>query len=238
MHLSSFRVDISPLSAYLRSMENYYLNMASGNKKTGIMPVSTSHKGTCPDSCPFKVKGCYAKSGPLAFHWNKVTEGVRGVVWTEFLAQVRKIPKGTLFRHNQSGDLVGNDDLIDKNALRELTSAVKKIKAYGYTHYPLNAENVEALTEANENGFTINVSTNNIREVDDALATGLPVVTVLPVETVARTVKTEKNNTVLVCPASRGVDITCIQCGLCQQKNRKFAIGFVAHGTGKKNLGK
>ena len=219
-------------------MENYYLNMASGNKKTGIMPVSTSHRGTCPASCPFKVKGCYAKSGPLAFHWTKVTEGVRGGVWTEFLAQVRKIPKGTLWRHNQAGDLVGANDRIDAAALSELVKANNGKKGFSYTHYPLTSENVAALTEANDNGFTVNVSTNLIQEVDSAMETGLPVVTVLPIDTVGRVLETEGGNKVLICPATLGRGITCQECGLCQKRNRPFAIGFIAHGTAKKNLGK
>lgn len=216
---------------------NFYLNMASGNKKTGTMPVSTSHKGTCPSSCPFKEKGCYAKSGPLAIHWAKVTSGERGTDWKGFLAHVRKIPKGTLFRHNQCGDLVGTNDVIDTVALLDLIKANKGRRGFSYTHYPLTPVNVETLKEANDNGFTVNVSTNRIQEVDKAMETGLPVVTVLPVGTTGRVQTTEGGNKVLVCPATLGREITCQECGLCQKRDRSFAIGFIAHGIGKKSLG-
>lgn len=211
--------------------------MKSGNKKTGMMPVSTSHKGTCPQSCPFKDKGCYAKSGPLAIHWDKVSKGERGTNWKGFLSEVKKIPKGTLWRINQAGDLVGQNDLIDLVSLMELVKANKGKRGYSYTHYPLNSHNVNALKEANSNGLTINVSTNRIQEVDKAMETGLPVVTVLPLGTTERVLNTEKGNKVLVCPASQGKEVTCLDCGLCQKKDRPFAIGFIAHGTSRKSLG-
>ena len=219
-------------------MENFYLNLKSGNQKTGIMPVSTSHKGTCPSSCPFKEKGCYAKSGPLAFHWSKVTSGERGTDWKGFLAQVRLIPENTLWRMNQAGDLVGKSNRINSVALRSLTLANKGKRGFSYTHYPLTEHNVKALRKANDGGFTVNVSTNRLSEVDAAMDTGLPVVTVLPLGTSDRIVKTEKGRTVLVCPATLGREITCANCGLCQKRDRSFAIGFVAHGSGKKILGK
>lgn len=222
---------------YLRGMEHFTLNMHSGNKKTGFMPVSTSHSGTCPNACPFKVKGCYAKSGPLAIHWKKITEGERGTDWKGFLSEVRKIPKGTLWRHNQAGDLIGDNDTLDLNSLRELIKANEGRKGFTYTHYPLSVHNVKAIFEANSNGLTVNVSTNRIQEVDKAMETGLPVVTVLPLGTEGRVLTTEKGNKVLVCPASQGKEITCQACGLCQKSDRPYAIGFIAHGTAKKNLG-
>lgn len=219
-------------------MSNFYLNMKSGNQKTGTMPVSTSHRGTCPDACPFKSKGCYAKSGPLAFHWSKVTAGERGGEWMEFLSKVREIPVGALWRHNQAGDLVGKNNRINAVALRSLTLANKGKRGYSYTHYPLTTANIKALRAANDNGFTVNVSTNHIGEVDKAMESGLPVVTVLPFGTEGRIITTEGGNKVLVCPATLGREITCQNCGLCQKRDRSFAIGFIAHGAGKKILGK
>jgi hypothetical protein len=55
----------------------FHLTLKSRNVKTGPIPVSTSTRKTCPDSCPFKNNGCYAESGPLAIHWKAVTQGKR-----------------------------------------------------------------------------------------------------------------------------------------------------------------
>lgn len=214
----------------------FHLTIKSGNAKTGDMPVTTSTKDTCPNACPFKGKGCYAESGPLRIHWNKISEGLRGLEWKEFLKALKSLPANTMFRHNQAGDLVGVNDKINKNYLRQLVSAVKHLKGFTYTHYPLSVHNIEAIKFANANGFTVNVSTNNISEVDQSLELGLPTVTVLPYnhDTTVRTLKTQKGNTVLICPASIGKNITCKECTLCRKSNRSYAIGFIAHGTRKK----
>ena len=224
------------VSSYLLSM--FKLTMISGNSKTGPIPVSTSGKETCPDACKLKNNGCYASQGPLNIHWNKVTSGERGSDWATFLKDVRRIPRHSLFRWAQAGDLVGENDVIDLGALKELMAASKHTRIFGYTHYPLTPMNIESLRHANSNGFTLNVSTNSISEVDKAMSTGLPVVTVLSHEHSkdVRTVKTEGGNTVLVCPASLGKDITCASCGLCQKSNRSYAIGFLAHGNSRKKV--
>lgn len=216
----------------------FYLNMVSGNKKTGNMPVSTSSKDTCPATCPFREKGCYAKSGPLSFHWSKVTSGERGTDWKGFLSRVREIPKDSLWRFNQAGDLPHLNGRINTVMLRSLTLANKGKRGYGYTHHILSTHNIKALRAANDNGFTVNVSTNHIGEVDKAMESGLPVVTVLPFGTEGRIITTEGGNKVLVCPATLGREITCQNCGLCQKRDRSFVIGFIAHGAGKKILGK
>lgn len=229
-------VDNLNVHDYLLSM--FKLTMISGNSKTGPIPVSTSGKETCPDSCKLKNNGCYASQGPLNIHWNKVTSGERGSDWATFLKDVRRIPRHSLFRWAQAGDLVGENDVIDLGALKELMAASKHTRIYGYSHYPLTPTNIESLRHANSNGFTLNVSTNSISEVDRAMDTGLPVVTVLPSDhdTTIRTLMTDGGNKVLVCPASLGKPVTCASCGLCQKHDRSYAIGFVAHGLSKKKV--
>jgi len=221
---------------------NFALTLTSGNRKTGTMPVSTSHKGTCPQSCPFKSKGCYAKGGALNIHWTKVSEGERGYDWNEFLIQIKKnIGRNEIWRHNQSGDLIGKNNQIDRKALTELVNANKGKRGFSYTHYPLTPNNLKALKNANDSGFTINVSTNHISEVDKAMESGLPVVTVLPYLKDGysdKVLKTDNGNTVLICPASLGKEITCKSCTLCQKRDRSFAIGFIAHGNAKNHIGK
>lgn len=204
------------------------------------MPVSTSHKGTCPNACPLKAHGCYASAGHLNIHWTKVSNGERGGDWSAFLAAVKSISRGEMWRHNQAGDLVGANDCIDRNALVELVNANKGKRGYSYTHYPLTTENIECIQMANANGFALNVSTNHIDEVDSAIETGLPVVTILPEIKGGyknRVLTTAKGNKVLVCPNSINKTVTCKNCQLCLNSNRKYAIGFEAHGVGKKGLG-
>ena len=81
------------------------LTPISSNRKTGPMPVSYSTKEWCPDDCPLKKHGCYAKHGHTGIHWRKVTAGERGTDWNTFTSKVRRIPKGGIWRHNVAGDL-------------------------------------------------------------------------------------------------------------------------------------
>ena len=87
------------------TMNNVALTPISTNRKTGAMPVSYSTKEWCPDTCPLKKHGCYAKHGHTGIHWRKVTAGERGTDWNTFVSKVRHLPKGGIWRHNVAGDL-------------------------------------------------------------------------------------------------------------------------------------
>ncbi|WFP46039.1 hypothetical protein VIPPAEUMC01_00105 [Pseudomonas phage vB_VIPPAEUMC01] len=216
---------------------NFHLNLVSSNSKTGPIPVSTSHKDTCPDACPLKAKGCYASYGPVNLHWKKLSNGERGVEWKEFLQQVRSISRGDLWRHNQAGDLVGQDDVIDGIALMELVKANKGRRGFTYTHYPMNNfMNRQHVLSANRSGFTINLSGNNVAHADELADLNIaPVVTILPMD--AENVSfTPKGRKVVACPAEKSDKVTCKSCGLCQVADREYIIGFRAHGTAKKTV--
>lgn len=215
----------------------------SSNRKTGPIPVSTSSRYSCPDACPLKKNGCYGEGGPVAIHWKKVTEGLAGETWEAFLRLVAKLPFGQIWRHNQVGDLAGENNQIDVAKLRELIKANKGRKGFTYTHYPVlsgQAEeekilsNREILKEANQNGFTINLSANNIGHADKLFALGIaPVATVLPASA-QKNFLTPAGNRVVICPATQKDNVTCMTCGLCKWEKRNYIIGFPAHGSSVK----
>ena len=220
---------------------NYHLTEKSGNTKIGFMPVSTSSNKTCPSACPFKYKGCYARFGPLKMHWDKVSNGERGSSWNSFLSQVKNLPKSILWRHNQAGDIPGNGNTINFNMVKGLVKANKNKRGYTYTHKPVIGQysyikdNIKAIKYANKNGFTINLSANNLTEADKLYKKNIgPVVVVLPIDS-PKHQKTPKGISVLTCPAQTD-NLTCSQCGLCQNKDRNFIIGFRAHGAGKNSV--
>ena len=171
------------------------LTMKSRNAKVGPIPVSTTAKATCPDACPLKAKGCYAKGGPLGIMWAKLSAAKPGSYypvtggqawahdWASFTAEIAALPADTLWRHNQAGDLPGEGDRIDGAALAALVDANKGKRGFTYTHKPLTMDNAMAIATANAEGFTINLSANTAAEADALAATNVgPVVTVLPVE--------------------------------------------------------
>jgi len=159
----------------------FHFTLVSGNRKTGPIPVTTTEKSSCPDSCPFKKNGCYAEYGPLNYHWMNVEK--LGISALELLKKIKKLPKFQLWRHNQAGDLPHYEGKIDSVFLDALTQANKGKRGFTYTHHELNADNVTAIKKANRGGFTVNVSANNMAQAIDYQYKGLPVVCVVPSNT-------------------------------------------------------
>lgn len=216
-----------------------HLTLVSGNRKVGPIPVSTTERASCPTTCSWYDKGCYAKYGPLGMHWRKVVE--RGMHWVDFCAKIAKLRKGTMWRHNQAGDLPGQNNQIDKGALDMLVKANKGKQGFTYTHYPMTNEvNRNAVKEANEKGFTINLSADSIEQADALADLNIAPVAVVLHKNVAESLAkifTPKGRRVVVCPASRSdIEMDCASCGLCAVSGRKAIIGFPAHGTAAKTV--
>lgn len=207
--------------------------------KTGPIPVSISDRTTCPPSCPFYSRGCYADAGPLRLHWAAISAGKRGTDFGTFLARVAALPAGQLWRHNQAGDLPGAGDAIDGQALDQLAAANSGKRGFTYTHKPcigdgLAAENRQAVARANAAGLTINLSANNLAHADQlADLECAPVVVVVPGDFPDRGF-TPAGRRVGVCPAQRVEGMTCDKCRLCSRADRPVIIGFRPHGAGKR----
>lgn len=220
-------------------MPNVHLTLKSRNAKTGPIPVSTTSADTCPASCPFNhanTGGCYASYGPLRLFWDKVTNGSTGSDWGTFCNDIHSLPEGTLWRHNQAGDLPGFGDTIDTQALSMLVDANSGKRGFTYTHKPMHiAANREAVASANAQGFRVNLSANTLEHADELAGLGIaPVVTVLPKDARENTA-TPEGRKVVVCPATIRDDVSCATCQLCQ-RSRDFIVGFPAHGAGARKV--
>lgn len=211
----------------------FHLTRISHNTKTGPIPVSISERDTCPSVCAFLNNGCYAEYGPLRIHWGKVPE--RGVSAEEFFHQIRKLPKGQLWRHNQAGDLPHIDGGIDEKFLNGLVGANVGKRGFTFTHHKLTLENLVAIRSANERGFSVNVSANNPEQAARIMkASGLPTVTVMGMD--APNVQVVGGVKIVACPAEKSDKVACINCGICQKSDRPYVVGFRAHGNGKKKV--
>ncbi len=220
-------------------MKNIMFTPISGNAKTGPIPVSGSNATTCPNACPFKKQGCYAKYGPIAWHWAKLNGGKVGITWAAFLLAIGRLHRGTLWRHNQFGDLAGTGNAIDAKALAELTAANRNKCGFTYTHKPVVSgadavANRAAVKAANAGGFVVNLSGNSPEHADSLKALGIaPVVCVVP-DGAANTSFTPAGHKVIVCPAQSRDNVTCATCRLCANQKRSVIIGFRPHGNGAK----
>lgn len=225
----------------------------SENVKTGPIPTSMTEQASCPSVCPWRDgKLCYPFFSPLGFQWESLnTDGYYGkqtrrsitpFTWDEFCGKIAQLPRHQIWRHNTAGDLPGEDNAIDTQALQQLVDANKKAHAVGftYTHKPVGDRgqaliNARAIYAANKSGFRINVSADSLKEVDELYDLGIaPVVVVVPSDAPRKQV-TAKGRIVVVCPAETGKNGNGIQCDRCQlcTKERKAVIAFRAHGTRK-----
>lgn len=213
-------------------MTTYHITLKSANGKTGPIPVTTTSGETCFIGCG-QYQNCYAKSGPLALHWGAVSRGERGMTLAQFCAAIKSLPEGTLWRHNQAGDLPGIDGEIDRRALADIVVANRGRRGFTYTHKPMTESNAQAVKCANNLGFTVNLSADNVAQADQYAAMGIaPVVLTVPEDT-RQNFTTPGGNKVVICPAeTRGV--TCADCKLCAWSERKAIIAFPAHGSKKK----
>lgn len=215
-----------------------HLTLQSGNRKVGPIPVSTTEEASCPSECPLLGKDCYARFGPLGMHWKKIGKS-RGEVWNRFCQRLKAIAPGTLFRHNQAGDLPKNKrGRIHFSLLRSLVQSVKHLRGWTYTHYdPSNAENAKAIKYANDNGFTVNLSADNLTQADDYYKMGVgPVCVILPENAPHRGNKTPLGLPIVVCPSQTQDEMDCATCKLCTVGTRKSIVGFLAHGIASKRL--
>lgn len=213
----------------------------SANVKTGPIPVTMTDKQTCPNACPLKSNGCYAESGNVNIHWNRLGKPYKdspayGLQWSELCDKIKALPKGQLWRMNVAGDLPSADaENIDSHALALLVNASKGKKGFTYTHYDMNKGiNQSLIKAANNAGFTVNLSANNLQHADElkALDCG-PVVCILPVDA-EKVTQTPAGNTVVICPAIQNENVTCATCGVCAITTRRSIIGFPVHGVSKR----
>jgi hypothetical protein len=160
----------------------YHLTAKSDNVKTGPIPVSTTSSDTCPPSCG-QYETCYAKYGlGLPSHWRALSQGRRGTDLDGFVKAIKALPAGTLWRHNQAGDLPGHGEHLDTRALSRIVSANKGKRGFTFTHKDTTSRKVAAaIKAANAKGFTINISADSLAEADKLKARHIgPVAIVLP----------------------------------------------------------
>ena len=211
-----------------------HITARSSNVKTGPIPVTTTERSSCPTTCPFYDKGCYAKSGPLALHWRKVSDGERGTDWQGLCEFVSQLPAKQLWRHNQAGDLPHDNGDINFSDMVELVLANHGKRGFTYTHHVLNDHNAAIIKAANDHGFTVNVSTESKADAVATFKQGLPAVVVVPSDHTDTAV--HEGVKFVTCPAQTNDTMTCSECGLCSQSKRQCVVMFKAHGNAKRHV--
>ena len=206
----------------------YQFVKKSANSKTGPIPVTYSDRSTCPTTCPHYRSDCYAEDFYTRLAWDKVP--TRGTDIAGLCANIASLPDGQVWRHNVAGDLPGPDRSIDPDALDQIVHANIGRRGFTYTH-KTDAENLAWIKHANDWGFTVNLSADDVGHADQLAQTGAgPVVCIVPIDTPEKTT-TPAGRPIVICPAQTRDDVACADCQLCQRVNRAVIVGFRAHGT-------
>ena len=122
--------------------------------------------------------------------------------------------------------------------MEEIILANKNKRGFTYTHHIPNNHNSELIKNSNQRGFTINLSAENNLMVDEYISLNIgPVVTLLPINA-DKVTYTPKGNKIVKCPNSNNDKIKCVDCKLCYIADRKYVIGFPAHGVRKNKVEK
>ena len=132
----------------------------------------------------------------------------------------------------------GSDE-VDVDYLTALRKAVpEKGKAWTYTH---SIAFRRRFRPSREGETCINSSCDTIDDILDAQDRGHPSVTVIPEQGATEFIRKlrSKGIKIGICPAQLKKDMTCSNCGgasgpWCSMHDRHFTVGFLSHGTGKK----
>jgi hypothetical protein len=134
--------------------------------------------------------------GALGYFWSGVSEGTRGGSWDDLCAHVAALPRRTLWRYAQAGDLPGADNVIDDELLLQLVKANRGKRVIAFTHKPVLPDTAVAtrnrsiIAAANAAGFTINLSANNPAQADALADLRIaPVVTIVAHDYARRAVR-------------------------------------------------
>lgn len=237
-------------------MQKFLITRKSQNPITGPILVTTSPRQTCPHNCPLRKNAdtdmagaCYAEHGMLGgFLWTALDRTpvngsfqkgrIKVHSFDDLLCAIRDLPAGSVWRHNQAGDLPTDDQLtIDQPALNRLVDANRGRRGFTYTHFDVldHVSNRTAVAAANRNGFTINLSGNSLTHADALADAGCgPVTSVVPSEQMTNTT-TPAGRKVIVCPARTHATVTCASCRLCTLQ-RDFVVAFPALGRGRSKI--
>jgi len=222
-----------------------HLTQRSKNSKVGPIKVTTTERKSCPKECGI-IDECYASTGfHMNMHWKKVSKHERGDNWTGFTRRVKRFEFDEVWRHNQAGDLPKKRqstvkvDRLDDKKCKSLAVAAKHTKGWTYTHYdPTDKHNAGVIKGMNKiGGLVVNLSADTLDKADEYYNLGIAPVTVpLPSDAPHQGNVTPNGLPIVVCPAQTTKGIQCATCKLCQVRDRKSIVGFLAHGVKAKQL--
>jgi hypothetical protein len=158
----------------------------SQNAKIGPIPVSMVERASCWPGCALYGNGCYAETGALAMHWDRVSRGEAGGSWSEFCAKIaalRPRPSLALRPSRRSPRIRGQDRRRAPRRARRRQHRQERYRLHSQARARRRScryREPVPIAAAIKAGFTVNLSANNSANADRLAELGIaPVVTVL-----------------------------------------------------------
>lgn len=183
---------------------------------------------TCPSSCPYLGRGCYAQAGNVRLHEQRASGLALPSIRAAMIAIVSAHRQGTGYRLHVSGDF-GTGDRVDREYVLGLAHAVEALRAHGiaapgwsYTHFGPDVFETSRLRLLRA-GIVVRYS-DRVGPLG-AIVAPFDRVPSLRRSTGARVVK---------CPAQVS-DATCAECRLCWERP-ELTIAFDPHGPSRRKV--
>lgn len=208
------------------SLVHWQLRRGTANRKLGPGAWAvTIGRESCPLSCPFLGRGCYAESGPLRLTWDRVSRGDArtGIVGQgpDTLADaIDAVPRGILLRLGDAGDISFGLTFVPDSIDRAVRRAIQRgVSVIAYSH------------ATGRLPYWVNRSTEGPHpDEPKGKGWGHPTVRVY-----ASPEDIPDDKRIVRCPAEYA-DISCDRCRLCAKHWRHSIVAFTAHGTGKRRV--
>lgn len=207
----------------------------SKNAKVGTVSATYASLHSCPSTCPFKGKGCYAQSGNVFFTVKKLDKCAEDTCQTspeqiaKFEAeQIAKLSGKLPLRLHVSGDCTTNASArIVSEACKEYAKKHNQ-PVWTYTHA------WKTVDRSSWGDVSVYASCETVEQCKEAIAKGYAAAMVRGEQLES----SEKVDGLRFTPCKEQAKGTpCVDCKLCfKDKNKNRVIVFGAHGAGTKKV--
>jgi hypothetical protein len=209
----------------------------SSNSKIGAVSTTYVSQESCPKTCPFMGSGCYAESGMVAMHTNRLNKSpLKALDLAKAEAQAINTLSG---KRDMRLHIVG--DCTTNSIAKIVSKAADKYKAkhhrkvWSYTHAWAKVE------RSSWNSVSVLASTETTKDAKLAIAKGYAAAIVVHKHKDTK-VYMQDGLKIIPCPQQNNLTTSCETCKLCWDDQRllknNMVIAFATHSQGKTKIDK
>lgn len=205
----------------------------TANRKLGDASTTHASQSSCPKTCPFYRRGCYAESGLQAFVTRRLTNSTPNNVARNEAAGIATLSGTRPLRLHTVGDCTSDYTARVVADAAHRYRILHKQPVWTYTH------SWRDVARASWRDVSVLASTENVDDARAAMEHGYAASMVVAEHPADGKASKNGDVTMIPCPQqTRGR--TCSECRLCFDDAallaRRAVITFAAHGSGAKKV--